>query len=105
MVSQSCVSSHGYIAVQQLQNMEILHPECKLTYKKFMLKIIEDILERFLTARNNRRTRNAVSCPRRTGERFSKPIFKTDGNLKFSDCAMCKLRNKRTQTGFECRTC
>jgi len=84
----------------------LMNSTSKLTYKDFLLKLIQEIFEKYPPVKTNARGRKRVhDVCRKSGNHFPKPVFRSDGNLKFSDCVLCKLNNKRTQTGYECTEC
>ena len=85
----------------------ILNPNTKISHRDFLLQIIQNIFDRHPPepVTRGRKSRNENEAPRKVGNHYPKPIFQSNGNLKFSDCHFCNLHGKRAQTGYECDLC
>ena len=79
------------------------HPNAKLTFKIFLLTLVQEILEKHKLNRK----RNAIDRAPMSdnGQHLPEKNFTPSGKPSKQDCVLCRRKGVRTQTSFSCAAC
>jgi len=82
------------------------HPTKKITFKEFLLRLVQEILERNRLVRKRKINHSTASSENsKSGLHMPERVISDAGKPIKSNCHFCYKRGKRTQTSFICSEC